>query len=259
MKRKSTGSTTVAIALFVTSGMLASLLGVRQLDSVSTVPSLVLSSDILPGQVITSKLIKQGQIDDDSGLLQGVQNPRALIGRTLSIKKSAGEAIYPEDLTRVKKVPLSHAIPQGRVLFSLNQPQSGIPVSQLHQGDRLDIIVRTRSGVRTVATDVQLIGVLKDKAKKPAGKKGDGVMSLLNTEQGAVSDKASLVMAVKPDDVYPLASISSRDVVSLVLHSALDTANGEQHYLGRVSTHRNVEVISGLARNTIKVKRTLID
>ena len=84
-------------------------------------------------------------------------------------------------------------------------------------------------------------------------------MSLLNTEQGAVSDKASLVMAVKPDDVYPLASISSRDVVSLVLHSALDTANGEQHYLGRVSTHRDVEVISGLARNTIKVKRTLLD
>lgn len=258
MKRKLTGSTTVAIALFVTSGMLASLLGVRQLDKANTVPSLVVSSDILPGQVITSKLIQKGQIRDDKAL-QSVQNPRVLIGKTLAVKKSAGEAIYPEDLAKVKKVPLSHAIPQGRVLFSLNQPQSGIPVSQLHKGDRLDIIVRSRSGVRTVATDVQLIGILKDKSVQNTSKNDDGVMSLLKAGQGPTSNKMSLVMAVKPNDVYPLASISSSDAVSLVLHSALDIANGKQHYLGRVSTHRNVEVISGLARNTVKVKRAMID
>jgi Flp pilus assembly protein CpaB len=257
MKRKLTGSTTVAIALFVTSGMLASLLGARQFDRISTVPSLVLNSDILPGQVITSKLIKQGQVNADTGL-QGVQNPRALIGQTLAVKKQAGEAIYPEDLARSKKVPLSHAIPEGRVLFSLKQPQSGIPASQLNKGDRLDIIVRSRHNVRTVATDVQLIGVLKSKSSSNS-KSDDGVMNLLAANQAPVSSKVSLVMAVKPEDVYPLASINSRDTVSLVLHSALDIANGKQHYLGRVATHRNVEVISGLARNTVKVKRTLRD
>lgn len=258
MKRKLTGSTTVAIALFVTSGMLASLLGARQLDRISTVPSLVLSSDILPGQVITSKLIKQGQVNYDTGL-QGVQNPRVLIGKTLAVKKRAGEAIYPEDLARVKKVPLSHAIPEGRVLFSLKQPQTGIPVSQLNKGDRLDIIVRSRNNVRTVATDVQLIGVLKSKSPTVKKSNDEGVMNLLKTNQASSSSSASLVMAVKPGDVYPLASISTRDSVSLVLHSALDIANGKQHYLGRISTHRNVEVISGLARNTVSVKRSMIE
>jgi Flp pilus assembly protein CpaB len=257
MKRKLTGSTTVAIALFVTSGMLASLLGARQFERINSVPSLVLSRDILPGQVITSKLITQGQVIDDLGL-QGVQNPRALIGKTLAVKKQAGEAIYPEDLARSKKIPLSHAIPEGRVLFSLKQPHSAIPASQLNKGDRLDIIVRSRHNIRTVATDVQLIGVLKSKAPSN-GNSEDGVMSLLTTKQTATSSSVSLVMAVKPQDVYPLASISARDTVSLVLHSALDIANGKQHYLGRISTHRNVEVISGLARNTVQVKRTLID
>jgi hypothetical protein len=257
MKRKLTGSTTVAIALFVTSGMLASLLGARQFERISTVPSLVLSSDILPGQVITSKLIKQGQVNDSSGL-QGLQNPRALIGQTLAVKKQAGDAIYPEDLVRNKKIPLSHAIPEGRVLFSLKQPQSAIPASQLNKGDRLDIIVRSRHTVRTVATDVQLIGVLKSKSPSTSNN-DEGAMSLLKTKPAVSGGRASLVMAVKPGDVYSLASIGGGDTVSLVVHSAVDIANGKQHYLGRISTHRDVEVIAGLARNTVQVKRTLID
>mgnify|MGYP003147677783 CR=1 FL=1 len=143
------------------------------------------------------------------------------------------------------------------MLYTLRQPQGGIPYSQLHRGDRLDVVVRGRSGVRTVARDIQLMGVLRSaSAAQPT--KGKGVMNLLkpgSTASGAGSGKVSLVMAVRPGDVYPLVSIGERESVALVLHSAHDVAKGLTQIVGPIKTHRLVEVVSGLQRHSISIKR----
>jgi hypothetical protein len=253
MKRKLTGSTTIAIALFVTSGVLASALGVRQLDRLSTTTAVVISQNLQAGDIITStSLIKQKT--DKQGVALSIQNPQLLLGKVLNVSKQSGDLIFAEDLTLPTSKSLSYAVPEGRVLFTLNQPTSGLPFSKLHQGDRFDILVRGRSAVRTVARNVQLIGILKPKNKNNPGQ--GGVIDRLNPVPAGTSAGAStLVMAVRPSDVYPLASIGARDQVSIVLHSAHDIENGTQPLLGMAKTHRNVIVHSGSVRRTVSIER----
>ena len=255
MKARLKGGATAAIALFVTSGMLASLLGVRQYERFNSQPTWVVNRDVAAGELITRTHLSQQQLAK-SASGGSLQNPHQLIGKQLVVHKKSGETFKPRDLTQPRKTTLSQAIPEGRVLFTLRQPPSGIPYSQLHQGDRLDVVVRGRSGVRTVAHDVQIIGVLRPKNHSRSSQ-GKGVMGLLtsNRDAAASTDGASLVMAVSPVDVYPLASISERETVALVLHSAQDIANGKTQKVGPKQTHRYVEVVSGLNRNIVSIRR----
>ncbi|MFT4919277.1 MAG: hypothetical protein ACI8RU_001896, partial [Zhongshania aliphaticivorans] len=64
----------------------------------------------------------------------------------------------------------------------------------------------------------------------------------------------SLVVAVYPDDVYPLASIGSNDKVSLVLHGSRDLADGQPLRVRAVPTHRSIEVVSGLSRSRVNIR-----
>ena len=254
MKRKLTGSTTIAIALFVTSGVLASALGVRQFDRLSTTTAVVISHDLKAGDMITSSSLKR-QKTDKQGVKQSIQNPQQLLGKVLSVPKRSGDLVFSEELTKPTSKSLSYAVPEGRVLFTLKQPPSGLPFSKLHQGDRFDILVRGRNAVRTVARNVQLIGVLKPQTSAENGQ--NGVIDRLNSTSSTAATKGTLalVMAVRPDDVYPLASIGEREVVSIVLHSAHDIVNGTQPMLSMVKTHRNVIVHSGSARKTVRIER----
>lgn len=254
MKSKFTGSTTVAVMLFVTSGMLASMLGIRQMEKLSQVTAVVVSSDIISGQVITADMLSTRKVHENA-TTGSIQNPRNLIGKRVSVDKKAGEAIFPKEVKKVKAVSISQSVPEGRVLFTLKQPQGGIPFSQLHQGDRLDILARGKGAVRVVARDVQLIGIIKSSNSSDQQK---GMMDLL--KPGATNVKSglsgvSLVMAVRPGDVYPLASLGGQELVSLVLHSAHDVAKGKQQLISMVKTHREIEVVSGVTRNTVKVRR----
>ncbi len=251
MKRKLTGSTSIAITLFVTSGMLASVLGVRQIDRMSTVQAIVVSQNITAGQQITPATLRMAKVDADA--LRGtLQDPNQLVGKLLTVTKKAGETIYADEVTSPKQVALSKVVPEGKVLFTLKQPQSGIPFSKLNHGDRFDILVKGRGTVRTVARNVRLIGIVRqDNAMTTKQTK---TSQLTNT--GSVPHSSlSMVMAVDPKDVYPLASIGSNDVVSIVLHSAYDVANGTQPLLGKVATHRDVAIHSGGSFKTVRIKR----
>ncbi|GGP37421.1 hypothetical protein [Shewanella saliphila] len=253
MKRKFTGSTTIAIALFVTSGVLASALGIRHIDRLTTTTALVLTQNLQAGDVITPATLVR-QKTEQQGIDQSIQNPQLLLGKTINVAKQSGEAIYANELATPKVKSLSYAVPEGRVLFTLSQPPSGLPFSKLNQGDRFDILVRGRTNVRTVARNVQLIGLLKPQSKSIANS-GSKIESLNATNTKATTGKTALVMAVRPADVYPLASIGVNDIVTIVLHSAYDIANGTQPLLGMAKTHREVIIHSGNRRKTVSIAR----
>ncbi|MCK5860083.1 SAF domain-containing protein [Abyssibacter sp.] len=259
MKSKTRGSATASIALFVTSGLMASVLGLRQYDRVTSVPAWVTSAPVQAGDVLTQDQLTQSRIPRDE---VGIDNPQTLVGKRLRISKGAGEAIQPGDLivpAPPQQKTLAQHVPQGRVLYSLPLGNHATtPLSQLHAGDRLDVLVRGRNGVRTAATDVRLIGVLKPRGSSPSTDDGGAITSLLpqrSSRQAAASGNTTLVLAVQPEHVYPLAHIAAADQVSLVIHSALDVALGRQITVTPARTERPVEVVAGLERSTVYVNR----
>lgn len=258
MKRKLKGSVIASAVLFLTSGVMASVLGVRQYDRATSEMSWVTSAPVQAGQVITAGLIKQARVKSDD---VGINNPRELVGKRLKSDKDKGETFSVNDFEqseRAQRRTLAEHIPQGRVLFSLKLGSgSQVPFSRLNKGDRLDILVKGRYGVRTAATDVKLIGLMKSGGKKQAGGDDGKITSLLPQRKPDSASAASttLVLAVEPSHVYPLASIGSNDQVSLVLHSAYDVAMGKTVSVTPRKTQRAVEVVSGLDRTQVYVRQ----
>ncbi len=106
MKRKLKGGATAAIVLFVTSGMLASLLGLRQFDRLNSAPTWVVNADITSGEVIRPVHLSQQPRDKDfsSGSLQ---NPRELIGKQLVVNKKSLHDALPISSTKNRAIRLS--------------------------------------------------------------------------------------------------------------------------------------------------------
>ncbi len=248
MKRKLTGSATGSIILFFASSMLASVLGLRQIDRLNTETAWVAGGDIPAGQMITRALLREAKVKDtDNAIL----DPRAIIGKTLTTNKRSGDTFSANELALPKRPTLAQAVPEGRVLYTLRPDPSSIPFAQLRGGDRLDVLVTNRHGVHTVASDVRLIGVMRNGAA--ANNTSADVMSLLPKDRSAATggaNVASLVVAVYPQHVYPLASIGKSDKVSLVLHSA----RGEKLAVRPAATHREVEMVSGLSRKKVLLR-----
>ncbi len=259
MKRRSKGSVTTSIVLFVTSGLMASVLGIRQYDRATSEMGWITSAPLQAGQTITPQALKQARIKQDQ---VGINDPRQLLGRTVTVNKPAGEAFKPGEIAVPKPQPrstLAQHIPEGRVIFSLKlNGQTTVPYSQLGGGDRLDILVRGRNGVRTAATNVQLVGVMKPRGSGTSAVTDDKITSLLPQRSGksaSTSGAAMLVLAVEPGHVYPLAHIGPDETVSLVLHSAHDVAAGRNVSVTPSRADRPVEVVTGLNRTTVYVAR----
>ncbi len=252
MKRKLTGSATGSLILFFASSMLASVLGLRQVDRMTTEPGWVAGGDIAAGAVIMPNMLKEARISDGANVMS---DPRSLFGKRLKIAKKEGDTFKPDDVVAAPaRKTLAQAIPEGRVLYTLIPNAGGIPHSQLTGGDRLDVLVTGRGGVRTVARDVRLIGVMGG-AKSQAPADGGAIAMLKQKPKDkSGSTGVALVVAVYPDDVYPLASIGSNDKVSLVLHGSRDTADGKPLTVRAVPTHRAIEVVSGLSRSRVNVR-----
>ena len=100
--------------------------------------------------------------------------------------------------------------------------------------------------------------MLKPRGSSPSTDDGGAITSLLpqrSSRQAAASGNTTLVLAVQPEHVYPLAHIAAADQVSLVIHSALDVALGRQITVTPARTERPVEVVAGLERSTVYVNR----
>ncbi|MDO6835927.1 hypothetical protein Q4596_09875 [Pseudoalteromonas carrageenovora] len=254
MKSKSNkGATTAALTLLITSGMLASALGIRQVNDENHVTAWVVNKNMSAGQTITVHDVAQKEIDPSNyaNMALSIQNPRALIGKKLATNKMIEQPLFDTDFVRAKSQNLSEAIPAGRVLYTLKLTTLDIPLSRVHKGDRLDIVAKTNRLVRTVARDVQLIGVSKGPKTQAAN---SGVMDNLAKET-TNSAGVSLVLAVLPKDVYSLAGIDNADKVSIIVHSAYDIEQGRLQNFSRLKTSRTIEVVKGVKNEAVYVAK----
>jgi hypothetical protein len=181
-----------------------------------------------------------------------IQNPRAFIGKQLATNKMGEQPLFETDFMQVKSQNLSEAIPAGRVLYTLKLTTLDIPLSRVHKGDRLDIVAKTNRLVRTVARDVQLIGISKGPGSKA---QKNGVMDSLAKKEPATSAGVSLVLAVLPKDVYSLAAIDTQDKVSIIVHSAYDIEQGRLQNFSQLQTSRTIQVVKGVKNQAVYVAK----
>lgn len=250
MKRNLTGSTTATFTVFIVSGILASVLGVRQVERLTTEEAWVVKSNMSAGQTITTDSLKQVRLNSDEA---GIVMPEKFIGKRLAVNKSPGDTITQNDVAKPKSSSVAQKIPEGRVLYTIIPHKSALPHTLLRNGDRIDVLVRDRNGVHLVAEDVRLIGTIKSSSKAAASDL-KGLMGMATGKKPAASNQTAWVVAVYPQDVYPLASIANNKNVSLVLHGSSTNSN-QALRIRPEATHRKIELMNGLARKEIKVAR----
>lgn len=252
MKRRYSGGTTVAVSLFLISGVLAGVLGLRELERHGTEEVWALNGDWPAGAIVQSGMLRRIRVESEAG---GVGDARLLIGRQLVTAKGDGEPLRPVELRPPARSWLAQQVPQNRVLYSFIPRKGSIPHTQLRNGDRFDVLVRGRHGVRTVARDARLIGVLV--GKTPAVSRPTGLAGLTLPPAGRPrpSDGSPLVIAVAPEEVYPLASIGPQEEVTIALHPAAASPDGARRAIEPEPTHRRIELLSGLRRRSVDVRQ----
>ena len=257
MKRsKYKGSITATIVLFSISSVAISVLGWRQVIRWTTDPAWVASADISAGQKITQDLLRLGRSSDSE---IAVKEPRALLGRTLSVSKQEGDVFKASDLSSQPRRWLAQKIPEGKVLYTLIPQSTTIPYSQIRMGDHLDVLAKGGRGVRTVAQNVMLLGSITPPSGSQEASSGRGLLSQLassnKSQQGGARTGAPLILAVAPEDVYPLAGIGANEEVTLVLHGEQETRNGKYLQVRPAPSKRRVEVYKGNQQEKIIISR----
>ncbi|WP_298189901.1 hypothetical protein [uncultured Pseudomonas sp.] len=251
MKRKYSGSTTAAMATFLVSGVLVSVLGVRQVERHTTHEVWGINGNWPVGTLIRPEILRKVRIDNDE---LGVSNQRLLLGKQLAQSKKDGQPIQPAELRTPVKTWLAQQIPDNKVLYTFAPNKGSIPFSQLRNGDRFDVLVTGKGGVRTVARDATLIGALAKPSAKPTAAAGLSGLALPPLARDQAAERTSLVIAIDPEEVYPLAHVGRNERVSIVLHSSILDIDGERHSIEPEPTHRQVELLSGLKRSTVTIK-----
>lgn len=251
MLRKLSGSATVAMGMFLVSGVLVSVLGVRQVERHNTEDAWVMQGDWPKGVTVQQGMLRKARLEKSQG---GIQNAGLLVGKRLTADKRDGDVIKASDLQAQERRWLAKQVPAGRVLYSFTPRSGTIPHSQLRNGDRFDILASGRAGVRVVAKDVRLVGVMKHKSKQSGMQDGLSRLLLPALPQDAdATARASLVIAVEPDDVFPLARTGQHEAISIVLHGAHAGATGFTADIEPPPTQRTIELLSGLKRKTVAV------
>lgn len=248
MNKKLTGSTTAAISMFLISGVFASVLGVRQVERVTTHEVLGIAGDWPAGVSIEPAMIQKIRVDKQ---ISGVKDPSQLVGKRLVNGKKNGEIFRRNDLTAPPRSWLAQQIPEGKVLYTMKPQAGAIPHSQLRNGDLFDVLATGPEGVRTLAKDVRLIGVMGGQSGRPVP-----VGNLASVSRTAGTPEVSMVVAIAPEYVYPLASIRSSDVVSIVLHGSGHATKDSRVRIEPTPTHRNIEIVAGLNKRQVAVPMT---
>jgi len=243
------------VAVLIVAGLLVTVLGYRQYYRITTTPAWVAATELNAGDVITAETLKQARIEDAAG---AISNPRHLIGAVLRVSKKQGDTFVPADLASKPKSYLAEAVPEGRVLYTITPRDPAIPYTRLRMGDRLDVLARGRNRVRLVARDVLLLGALRSPSARRMND-GSGRTMLTRLAEPPSRGKKSqdgtpLVLAVRPEDVYPLAGIGDSERVSVVLHGETELQKGKLLDIKPDPTHRKVEMVDGLERKTIYVQ-----
>lgn len=219
--------------------LVVALLAYRQYDRFANprVDVWVSTAALTKGQRVTDTQLVQVRLPRPKGALVRRED---IAGRELAVGKQAGQPFYPADLVAnvSDDAGLAASVPPGRVLATVRVSAFDLPVSQLENGDRIDILQASGDGAVAVARNAQVMG-----------------------RMGAPT--AALILAVRPDDVVPLARAQgTRGALKMVLYSASDVRAGQlpdtmpansSTPTATPATHP-VELIHGTKTETVNVR-----
>jgi len=239
------------------------LLGYRQFVRMAS-PSrtvVVAQSALSSGKVVTAEDAKTVRRSSDSVPKDAFSSKADVEGKRLSRAKKGGEPFVTTDFAATVSTttkPLSWQIPEGRVLTTLTIENLVVPFNNFRQGDSIDILVagmtqERRRIAQVVVQDAYVVGYVMPKI--PRSREVKGIMGLAKAmpDKEKANQKAALLLALKPEDVLPVARIDgSGNHVSLVLHAP---PNGQDRLTVSAGPRpKTIDLIVGANRESVVVQ-----
>jgi Flp pilus assembly protein CpaB len=225
------GLTIVRGLLLAAAVVVVAVLGYRQVQrlTVKRVPVWVSVGRLAKGRPLTMADLKATEMPPPSG---AIVNRADIEGRTLLVDKAAGQPFYLSDLApRPAKPPLATTIPDGRLLATVRIESMDLPATELMAGDRLDLLLAQPDGVRVVAHDVYVLGLLNTRPPAAASADSGRILGVDISVPGANAAPAAgsaLVLGIYPEDAFSLAAgEATGKKMKIVLHSAAEVKSGE--------------------------------
>ena len=248
------------IALLAVAVLLVGWLVYRQIDRLMGERRTVwvAASDLGEGEVVARDDLEEKRVAESRVPRGAIANAAAAVGRALSRQKPAGATLVAADFAPTNGDPRSIAgmVPAGRVLMTLRVSDRALPFPELRRGDRLDLLAVGGGGRGgSVASDVYFLGWIR-----PAGDDGDEekdtIFGIDLTPPGRtpVESTISLLLAVRPEDVFRLARVEAlRAPVSVVLHGQTEVDDGRLLELAPPGGVK-VELIAGARRESVALQ-----
>tara|TARA_R100001377_G_scaffold82177_3_gene62307 strand:- start:439 stop:1230 length:792 start_codon:yes stop_codon:yes gene_type:complete len=255
------GAGATLLAVIVTSGIAATALAERQYSRMTTDEAWIVTGALEVGHIMTAGDLQIASVDQSVAQL-ALNNPNAIIGRQLVNNKNPGDIISQGDLKILKKLGMTDVIPEGRVVFTLAPDAQLQPyLKQLRTGDNFDILVTRPGGqVTLLAADVLLLGNLQNEelVMEDPDTEASILSAAVKIANPVSSNRGSglLILAVKPEDVYPLASsVGSGGMISIIAHRTQDVAEARLAVKPPPTLSRTIEVYEGLEKANVSVRR----
>lgn len=241
------------------------LLGYRQVTRIArpSMAVLVAQSALAAGTVVDEDALEQVKMSADDVPDGAITEPSTIEGKRLSKSKEEGDVFVRDDFSspsRYASKGFSSVIPDGRVMTTLTIQNITLPASGLRRGDRVDILVSGKTtdrqrGARIVITDAFVLGYVNPSLPQQA-EQGTGPfgMDLSPKTKRRGKDPTSLLLALEPNDVLPLAEIDGAGAhISVVLHSIEELESGDPLVISTRPRAKSVDVIVGAQRERVIV------
>jgi Flp pilus assembly protein CpaB len=256
---KGAGATLLSLA--IVSGLAVTTLAERQYARFSTQEVWAAARELTIGHIVQAADLQRIQVENSSAQLS-IADPRAIVGRKLATAKTAGDIINQGDLASPQKLGMTDVVPEGRVAYTLALDAQLLSYSrELRIGDSFDILATSGGRVTTLATDVILLAALLDKAPATTESNEASLLSAAVTvaNPNPVGASNLLILAVLPEDVYPLAStLGSEARISIVAYGKNTGDKRRLQVPVPEVPDRRVEVITGpsLEKEYVVVPKT---
>jgi hypothetical protein len=254
------GAGTTLVAVVIMSGIAVSTLGQRQYTRMTTDEVWAAGRELPAGHTVQAADLQTVRMNSTQAAM-ALTDPAGIIGRRLVSDKKPGDVINRGDVSAPQRLGMTDVIPADRVVYTLTPDSQLLPYTrQLRNGDSFDILATAAGGrVVTLANDVILLGNLQDEPQANAGDTSASLAATIAAANPGAGKKNNgvLVLAVKPEHVYPLAStLGSSARISLVAHGRTNISNGNRLPVQAPPVReRRVEIISGQEKAYVTVRQ----
>ncbi len=249
------------VLLLVATGLVILFFGWRQFDRRTVV---IAKEALSSGQVVGERQVGKKRVSRSDLPADAIREPGDIVGRTIRASAAKGQVLRVADFRAERPtVVLTDMIPEGRVLYTLNVRNQTTPFEGLRVGDSLDIVVAAPSSqdqrlriANVIVRDVTMVGFVRA-ARNNGGSNGNGGVLGVDLSAAAASaddeeEKPALLMvAVRPEDVVPLAEVDGSGIhLAVVLHGKTEE---EEERLNVKNYRERVQVIEGKGSKIISL------